>query len=339
MRKSILLRISAIVLGVGVLGTAEIGLAQEQAQPQDQPEQEEKIRDRLRRLGRWKVRQLLYTESQVDNEQKLRANTSTNGSELRLLADDEDGGVRFYVATNRYTPLGVLWVLAADPVSFIRSGVALNLRKKPLAPREVRESIEKLALQLSGDNQPLVRLALASNELIPEVVFDFLALDPDAVVRQKLTQNIYATQSALSVLAADSVMTVKLSALKHRNTPVAALDSASTEGNDISLRHAVATNINTPLQILEKLARDADPTVRQAVAEHPQTSLMMLRRLSEDDQAEVVVAVANHPRCDRELLEQLSFDERDPAIRLAAQARIEPLLRSEIRDDVLERWQ
>ena len=98
-------------------------------------------------------------------------------------------------------------------------------------------------------------------------------------------------------------------------------------------------NINTPLRILEKLAKDADPTVRQAVAEHPQTSLETLRQLSEDDQVEVVVAVANHARCDRDLLEQLSFDERDPAIRLAAQTRIEPLLRREIRDDVLERWQ
>ena len=338
MRISTFLRILT-VLSVGVLlGAAESALAQEKAKPRDEPEQEEKIRDRLRRLGRWKVRQLLYTESQVDNKQKLRANTSTNGVELGLLADDEDGGVRFYVATNRHTPLGVLWVLSADPVPFVRSGVALNLTRKPLAPKELRESIEKLALRLARDSQPLVRLALASNELIPEAVFDFLALDPDPVVRQKLTKNIYATQRSLAVLAADSVITVKLSALKHRNTPVASLDSASTE-RDISLRHAVAMNINTPLRILEKLAKDADPTVRQAVAEHPQTSLKTLRQLSGDNQVEVVVAVANHPRSDRDLLEQLSFDERDPAIRLAAQTRIEPLLRREIRDDVLERWQ
>ncbi len=247
-----------MVLAVGVLlGTAETALTQENAKPRDEPEQEEKIRDRLRRLGRWKVRQLLYTEAQVDNKQKLRANTSTNGVELGLLADDEDGGVRFYVATNRHTPLGVLWVLATDPVPFVRSGVALNLRRKPLASKELRESIEKLALLLAGDRQPLVRLALASNELIPEPVFNSLAADPDPVVRQKLTKNIYATQGALAVLAADSVMTVKLSALEHRNTPVAALDSASTE-SDISLRHAVANNINTPLRILEKLAKDAD---------------------------------------------------------------------------------
>ena len=328
-----------MVLAVGVLlGTAEAALAQEKAKPQDEPEQEEKIRNRLRRLGRWKVRQLLYTESQVDNKQKLRANTSTNGVELGLLADDEDGGVRFYVATNRHTPLGVLWVLATDPVPFVRSGVALNLRRKPLASKELRESIEKLALLLAGDGQPLVRLALASNELIPEPVFNSLATDPDPVVRHKLTKNIYAPQGALAVLAADSVTTVKLSALEHRNTPVAALDSASTESN-ISLRHAVANNINTPLRILEKLAKDADPTVRQAVAKHQQTSLKTLRQLSEDGAVEVVVAVANHPRSDRDLLEQLSFDERDHAIRLAAQSRIEPILRREIRDDVLERWQ
>ena len=129
------------VLAVGVLlGTAQTASAQEKAKPQDEPEQEEKIRDRLRRLGRWKVRQLLYTESQVDNTQKLRANTSTNGAELRLLADDEDSGVRFYVATNRHTPLGVLWVLAADPVPFVRSGVALNLRRRPLASKELRRN-------------------------------------------------------------------------------------------------------------------------------------------------------------------------------------------------------
>jgi hypothetical protein len=140
-----------------LFGVAIAASAQEKAKPQDEPEQEEKIRDRLRRLNRWQIRQLLYTESQVDGEQKLRANTSTNGVELGLLADDEDSGVRFYVATNRHTPLGVLWALAADPVSFVRSGVALNLRRKPLASKELRQSLEELALRLAGDRA--IRLA------------------------------------------------------------------------------------------------------------------------------------------------------------------------------------
>ena len=321
-----------------LLGSAVAAFSQERAKPLDEPEQEEKIRNRLRRLGRWKIRQLLYTETQVDNQQKMRANRSTNSAELSLLADDEDSGVRFYVATNRHAPLGVLWVLASDPVPFVRSGVALNLRKNELASKELRDSIEKLALRLAGDGQPLVRLALAANELIPQAVFDSLASDSDPVVRQKLTKNLYATQSALTVLAADSVMTVKLSALEHRNTPIAALERASSEG-DISLRQAVAKNINTPFPLLDKLAEDADPMVRQAVAEHPHTSLPTLKQLATDGEVEVVVAVANHPKSDRELLEQLSFDDRDPAIRLAAQTRIEPLLRREIRDDVLERWE
>ncbi len=308
------------------------------AKPLDELEKEEKIRNRLRRLGRWKVKQLLYTESQVDNKQKARANKSTNGAELSVLAEDEDSGVRFYVAANRHTPVGVLWLLAGDSVPLVRSGVALNLKMQPLASKEVRDLIEKMAFRLASDRLPLVRLVLAANELIPEAVFDSLALDGDPVVRQKLTQNIYATESALQVLAADSVLTVKLGALKHRNAPVAALDSAS---HDVPtpIRQAVAMNINTPFEILERLANDSETEIRQAVAEHPQTPLETLRQLSQDEKVEVVVAVANHPRSDRDLLEKLSFDDRDPTIRLAAQTRIEPLLRREIRDDVLERWE
>ena len=64
------------------------------------PSVEKWLRGHLRKLDGWGVSDLMRTEQSIDHEQKRRANTSTNPRELALLADDEDLGVRFFVAAN-----------------------------------------------------------------------------------------------------------------------------------------------------------------------------------------------------------------------------------------------
>jgi hypothetical protein len=90
---------------------------------------------------------------------------------------------------------------------------------------------------------------------------------------------------------------------------------------------------------LDNLALDANPLVRKSAAAHPNMRLPTLRQLFDDPDVSVLLAVASHPRADRDLLTRLAFDDRDPGVRLIAQDRLEPLLRREIRDDILERWQ
>lgn len=307
------------------------------ATEQVKPSIEEQLRQHLRKLRGWGISQLMRTEQKVDNEQKRRANTSSNPRELALLAQDEDVGVRFLVAVNRYTPIGTLIGLASDPKPTVRSGVALSLAYDPLDSESVRQVVEDLGIRLARDEQVLVRLGLLTNDRLPERVFETLSADADFMVRTKLAEHHLAPQRVLMDLAQDSVYTVRATALRHRNLPPDWLRQAS--GDPLPLiRMSVTSNVNTPLSVLDSLASDPDPGVRLLLAKHQRTRLATLRRMSGDPEVDVILAVANHPTADRALLTKLAFEAEEGAVRSTAQRRLEPLLRKEIREDILERW-
>lgn len=298
---------------------------------------EEQVRQQLKKLDTWGLKPLLEREQQIDKVQKERARLSTNSRELIELAGDEDSEVRFFVAVNRNTPLVVLETLAADPETQVRSGVAMALLYQPLGARSEQGIVEGLARTLAADSQALVRMKLAENADLPPAVFDNLASDPDHLVRVRVAQNLNAPPSALSVLAQDSVETILVTALEHRNMPVEWLEK-SIDQPSAQVRLAIAKNINTPVGVLDKLSSDQDAEVRRGVAHHPNTSLQTLDRMRADNDLEVLLAIVAHPRADRKLLMKLARDDRDGGVRLAAQQRLIPLLRKEIREDLLERW-
>jgi hypothetical protein len=105
------------------------------------------------------------------------------------------------------------------------------------------------------------------------------------------------------------------------------------------VREAVATNVNTNFATLDILAGDPILAVRLAVAKHPSTLPETLIRLIDDPDLAIQESVAKHPRADRSLLIALSGFDRDVAVRQVARKRLEPVLREEIREDVLERWE
>ena len=298
---------------------------------------EEKRQQRLSAVEGWGLEQLLRAQQELDYKQKFRASTSSNPDELSLLAGDEDSGVRFYVATNRYTPREVLLDLAYDSAAFVRAGVAMSLFQDVGDSPAMRRLIEQIALLLAGDPQVLVRLALAQNEEVPSTVCDSMAHDPDPIVRQKLAANEHATPNALEALAQDSVLAVQTKALVHRNLPLTRLEAMGVDPQ-VEVRLAVCHNPLAPVDVLDALAADPDARVRQAVALHPNTALSTLEKMTTDGEPAVLIAVSNHPRADRNMLTRLARDGKDGTVRVAARQRLLPLLRSEIREDVLERW-
>lgn len=299
---------------------------------------EEQMRQQLRKLDRWQLRQLLRAEQKIDQVQRERARLSSSPRELAELAADEDSGVRFYVAANRHTPLGVLQLLASDPEPQVRSGVAMSLAHDPYYWGEEQELIESIAFHLARDPQVLVRMKLAENRDLPPAAFDTLAYDPDHLVRLRVAQNVRTPQSALIALAQDSAEVVQAAALAHRNMPPAWLEKMMDHPSP-QVRLAICANLNAPLLVLDHLAQDSSSVeVRRAVARHPNTALATLDRMRADSDLEVLLAITAHPRADRKMLMKLARDQRDGSVRLAAQKRLEPLLRSEIREDILERW-
>jgi hypothetical protein len=295
------------------------------------------LRDALEKLDRWGLFKLLETERDVDAKQKLRARETTHPDELARLALDEDSGVRFYVAANRYTPLLTRADLAADPVAVVRAGVAMSLELDPMASPVDQQAAQTIAVHLAVDPQAIVRLALAANAKLTTATYETLAGDADPLVRTKLAENPQASTAALARLSQDSIATIRAQALSHPDMPPELLRDAS-RADEAEVRLAVAGNANTPMPALVHLASDASPEVREAVARHPVTPLRVLRQLAADSTLAVACAVARHPHADRRLLMALAEDRRDSTLRQTAQDRLVPLLRGEIREDVLQRW-
>ena len=298
---------------------------------------EEELRQHLRKLDRWGIEQLLRTEQAVDEKQKVRAQSTSNPDELALLAEDEDSGVRFYVAANKNVPLDVQLHLVEDPEDVVRGGVALSLYFS-LQDTPLREELKRrIAERLAGDGKPIVRMALVSNTTLPDEIYDMLAADPDPIIRQKLSENVSIPRSSLILLARDEISTVRASAANHTNMPDSLLIELSGDV-EASVRAAVARNVNTSIGVLDSLVRDNEVEVRLAVAGHPKTPLSSLKTLAVDPNVPIQVSVARNPQAGKELLMTLARLDRDVEVRQVARRRLEPLLRGEIREDVLERW-
>ena len=325
------------ILSLGCLSATGSLWAAEPIKRGAEPSIEEYLRRHLRKLDRWNVTQLLRTERDVDLKQKKRAKSSSNPEELAILAEDEDSGVRYYVASNRHTPLDVHLLLAQDREPIVRSGTALTIVYDPRAGKYEKTLIERIGLRLAADNKPLVRLALATNRYLPNSVYDALAGDGDPLIRQQLAENLKTPKAVLEKLVQDRDEKVQVTALKHRNLPSVWLVQMSEDHSPL-IRHAICENINTSMSTLDKLAADLDADVRQAVARHPKTKTKTLRRLVGDAEQKVVLAVAKHPQADRDILLRLSRFEQEVAIRKIARDRLVPLLKGEIREDILERW-
>ena len=307
------------------------------AQEASQYDIEAHLRQELKKLRQWSVDKLLKTEQAVDLEQKKRANYSTNPEELTLLADDEDSEVRFYVAANPHTPLGVKMRLARDPVTFVRGGVALTLKSDPLDSPNAKRVTEMIALHLAQDSQPIIRMALARNRVLPVAVYDVLARDSDYIVRHKLATNLFISHGTIETLVQDSVAVVQIQALQHRNLGLSWLEKMSDHLSP-QIRLAICQNINAPVHILDRMAQDSDPTVRRASAIHGNIADSTLKKMLGDDDPEVLLAVAGHAKADRAMLMQIAYNVSDPNVRMLAIRRLEPFLREEIQDDILERW-
>ena len=301
------------------------------------PDIEEQLRRHLRKLDRWGLTQLLFTEQQVDQRQMDRAKNSTNPEELFQLAKDEDESVRFYVSANKYTPLDVQMDLANDENDVVRSGLAGSLQISIREEKFRKEIKTKIAKKLMQDEIPVVRLALANNIFLNGEIYSDLAMDLDPVIRLNLSQNPRASRNALTTLSADEFELVRENVAKHHNTPSEVLTNLSVDESG-AVRSAVAANVNVSSTLLELLGQDSETIVLRAVARQQNTRLVTLKKLANSSDLEIQLAVANNPNTSRELLTLLASGKREKSVKDIAQSRLEPILRREIREDVLERW-
>jgi hypothetical protein len=203
---------------------------------------------------------------------------------LAELAKDEINSTRQWVAKNPSTPLDILIELSKDNDGAIRHNALNNLnmpileRYRLLIEQEKQKEIEKSnqilakrtdstyalsrVLETSDRN---AKLSAARNRKTPIQVLEQLAKDEDETVRSVMAQNLNLPLNTLLELAEDSSVKIRLwLAYKYTHS-----------------------KIKTPVQLLEKLAKDESEQVRARVAEHPDTPVELLLKLANDPSIEV----------------------------------------------------
>ena len=128
----------------------------------------------------WQVLQSIFAP-EFDEMKHLKYSNQMGSAEyalLGVLGRDKEKLVRWWVASNEYTPNGTLDLLAKDDDAGVRWRVASNLR--PM--------IDSLEI-LGRDKEKHVRWWVASNRYTPKDTLDLLAKDEDEMVRTRAASN------------------------------------------------------------------------------------------------------------------------------------------------------
>lgn len=225
----------------------------------------------------------------------LAQNIHISSEVLAELANHHELRVRQMVARHPNTPQALLQDAAKSQELW--EYVAQN----PSTPADLLE-------ELAQSNQEKILTAIASNPSTPASVLKRIAQkhSHDILIAQHPNVSPELLQDVLWRLAMDERFSVRKYVAKHRHTPVYILQQwVRTEP---LLRPWIAQNPNTPMEILEVLARDGSPKIREAVAYNPSTPEYLLARLSQDMEVAIRQAVASNHNTGGRVLEMLAKD-------------------------------
>lgn len=208
---------------------------------------------------------------------------------LEQLAQHQNDGVCYFVATYLNVPLHLLEQLAQHEKKDIRQGVAIN----PYTPACLLE-------RLARDKTLRVRSTAATNPNTPiNIIEEFARSNYVWAVARSLNTPVNVleefAESRYAVVASNP------------NTPVRCLEQFAVDDNNFA-RQQVASNPNTPAYLLELLARDREETVRSQVARHPYVPVCLLEQLALDTRFYVRNGVASNPSTPIAILERLAQD-------------------------------
>ncbi|MGD1920712.1 MAG: hypothetical protein ACFCAD_18610 [Pleurocapsa sp.] len=198
-------------------------------------------------------------------------NPNTPKKILDYLSNDKDLLVRGNVAGNFSTSDSVLRKIANSPTEnkFIIeiANVALDRRQA----QNKNTSPEKLA-QLAQSKDRITQKYVSANPKTPEKILDYFINDSDLFIRNNVAKNNGTSDSTLRKIANSSTEhlstinvarnVLKRRAIQKKETQARDEDSSPenlaklAENEHYQIRQYVASNPNTPLDVLEKLARE-----------------------------------------------------------------------------------
>jgi 3-methyladenine DNA glycosylase AlkC len=183
--------------------------------------------------------------------------------------------------------------------------------------------------RVAASTEWLVRAAVARNSGTPPNILKKLSGDPHPVVRALAAGAVGLAESRSAVVEVEHANTVLDDArvtkevqklfkgtkgeyarrrfAQHKNTPVALLEALAKDEHWV-VRSSVAGNPNTPVAVLDALAQEWDQYVPIAVAENPNTPVALLETLVRGDEG-VSGSVAKNPNTPIAVLEALAKDD------------------------------
>ena len=143
-------------------------------------------------------------------------------------------------------------------------------------------------------------------------LFDEIKRNQDALSIWTLARHPYTPKEVLIELSRDNQewSTARRGVATNPNTPRDILEFFIKD-TDSAVRFGVADNPSTPRSILEKLAYDQDSTVRCIIAENSRVSKKFFYYLSKDTNSFVRMCLASNANVPKEILRKLSVDGYD----------------------------
>ena len=180
-----------------------------------------------------------------------------------------------------------------------------------------------IAQLLADDPEWQVRHMLAQNKDVPADVIDKLSRDENVEVRQRIAKNEATPPETLTRLTKDKEV-VQDAVMNPRVPPetLASLADVSfldrmLNRTDRDLLKAVGKNPSTPVQTLQKLAKNSDYYIRLGVAQNNAAPASLLRQLANDDDSSVRTSVAYNKSTDISIVRELAND-RDGGVAMIA---------------------
>ena len=171
-------------------------------------------------------------------------------------------------------------------------------------------------------------------------IFEALAKDELADVREAVAENSHTSAEMLETLAKDEDAEVRWAVANNRNTPVATLETLAKDENPYVRRNVVVGRDLSELSaaIVDALAKDKDPVLHEAllncssdvrceVAKNENTPVATLKALAKDYNAYVRCAVAENENTPVATLKMLAkenyLDELSEVVRELAQENLD----------------
>jgi Leucine rich repeat variant len=215
-----------------------------------------------------------YLRQIVNSYQKMSDSIARNPTipqDLLLELADINAGIRQAIARNPNAPYSLLLELSKDSNSTTRNWVAEN----PNTPLDI-------LLTLTNDG------ALKNPNFPPLEIY-----------RVTLASNLSNERQNASELIANLPLKTKLSLTQ------------VVEGNELPAKLSIARDLQTPIEILERLAQDPNEDVRSTVASNRNLPLATLLQLANDPSSNIRMNIARNSNTPPEILAQLAFTD-DP---------------------------